>query len=118
MNQHNNPPFAIGQRVVCLKTSQIIYGLQAIKGETYTVVNCVYCCKRWHVQLRELAYVGYGSPVFCHIENVPKFCGGMAKYFAPIITKRDHSNVEIAEEIKRLPVVEERSDVKKKEVVV
>lgn len=88
MSTENLPPFYVGQKVVCLKTSPT--GVPK-KGCTYTVQACFQCpeCKEWHIKIFEVAspYTKYSCCI--PIKTTGKYIGGPAKYFAPI-----HENFE------------------------
>lgn len=83
----NNPPFAIGQKVVALKTST---REACIKGRIYTVAYCAQCdrCDAWFVGIKELpspcdtSACKCGSGVIYHSGDY-FFCG-RSVYFAPI----------------------------------
>jgi len=115
-NLPSNPPFKIGDKVVCIKTVGSVYK----KGQLYLVGTIHQCpsCGIWDVGcvLHGLENAIY----FCNCGhrhlNVLPYLVCNAKNFAPYNPPR-HTNVEIAEEILMLEVVEEKSDILKTEKV-
>jgi hypothetical protein len=85
--ENNLPPFYVGQRVVALKTSPIVLGVQIKRGDVYTVKEIFFCkCKQWILVVNEVAISYQGQRIMCCIENVAySNAGGSAKYFAPIL---------------------------------
>lgn len=83
MSNTNLPPFYVGQKVVCLKTSGECKetGARFLEGNTYTVVKCVFCCGVWKVVCKEVAGV-YGW--WCCVRADLPYCSGAAKYFRPV----------------------------------
>ncbi len=113
MEGNNNEPFAIGEKVVALKSSS--NGL-VIKDRIYTVAYCAQCekCKNWFVGLLEISSdedVSECNTCIADVNHKGLFyrCGRV-KYFAPI--KRDLADVAIEKEVlDSLPkITEERSD--------
>lgn len=107
---NNNPPFHVGQRVVCVDDNKASL---LSKNNTYTVLSCILCnCGKWHVD------VGIVDGNFANLccnqceKLLVKFTESMmydSRRFAPIEPR--HQDVEIAEELLRQPV-EETLDVK------
>jgi hypothetical protein len=89
MNEHNLPPFYVGQKVVALRTSD--FG-GVIKDKTYTVECCFVtkCCKVWKVGIAETTAtedVSICNTCGKDVNHKGSFVLiGDAKYFAPIQT--------------------------------
>lgn len=103
---NNNPPFYVGQRVVCVKSNKHL-GIK--EGRIYVIHNIKKGCCGWDVGIGIRSF-GVSSCPICLKEEPPSSIWWLMAYrFAPIEPR--HQDVEIAEELLRQPV-EERLDVK------
>lgn len=78
----NNPPFSIGQRVVCIDPVDIFK-----KNTPYTVAGNTFCkvCNRWHTHIEELPSYPSGIMRCCGVVYPPiYFMSAYSKRFAPI----------------------------------
>lgn len=107
MENNSQPPFHVGQRVVAIKNHST--GLFK-KGDKYTVLDLTQClCGKWSFYCGRK--VTQGSGMYC------KDCGNKINadfkmlfachFFAPYNPPR---HVEIAEDILKMEIVEERAD--------
>lgn len=98
----NNPPFAIGQGIVCVDPVGDL-----IKGQQFhaeDVFQCP-CCGQWQVTLTEKPYYGL-QPFICGpkcstvLKVAIKFRGAHAQRFAPIQPAFTDATIEILENFK------------------
>lgn len=88
MSEINLPPFYIGQKVVCVKTSANKLGMSVIKGEVYVIKALIKCnCGLWKCDvgvrhsIQGNSYCGYCGYTFAQIGGVG-WCN--CNLFAPI----------------------------------
>lgn len=100
----NNPPFAIGQKVIAL-----VDGFTFNKGDIRTVLGVdKYCC-HWHIDVNEISKIFYeGECMFCGkvlvIKEGEKYWP-QARVFAPV-QYNDATN----EILEKFPIEQERYD--------
>lgn len=99
-----NPPFSIGQKVVCIDA----YG-QFVKDSIYTVFDVFQCpkCGIWHLCVDELKHNGVSGQYNCTYSTgcnepikVVTNRGMRAKNFAPVETNYSDAKAEILEKFK------------------
>ncbi len=112
MENNSQPPFHLWQKVVALRDhSESLFK----KGDVFTVTEIMKTpcnCSQWMVRIGNV--FGYGRGTFCK-----KCCVSISTFgplwfhsfvFAPYNPPR-HESVEIAEDILKMEIVEERADV-------
>lgn len=96
----NTPPFHVGQKVVCIKTSE---RGTVIKDSHYTCAGCYKCkyCGKWRMAIKEFPSIHQGSSCSpgcaAPIEDVGfYYINCFASYFAPITESYADIRAEIA----------------------
>lgn len=100
--KNNNPPFYVGQRVVCIRQLRSEHRKEKEptpkKGKRYTIRDCEYNGVKWGVRLAEII-----NPPIEYLEGTIELLY-VAHAFAPIREVRDHKRIAVPEEL--LHVVE------------
>lgn len=119
-NTPSTAPFEIGQKVVAIRSLINNHGYSIKKGKVYTVLKiqkekCQ--CGYWII---DIGLKTNNTRRRCPICDSTGFSHGVVwarhYHFAPYNPPR-HQSVEIADEILKIKIVEERADVLKPEIV-
>ena len=111
---NNNPPFYIGQEVVCvddkIRSGNSNFGWPLKNGNFYTVLDIMQSCCSWLIDIGAPATTYLNECHICKKDILkPKPVFFLASdRFRPI---QRHPNAEVAEELKNIDVVEETLDV-------
>jgi hypothetical protein len=81
------PPFAVGQKVVALRSCRNDFGMELIKGKVYTVLGIIGChCGEWNVNIGIFTPPGgISTCAECGIKISPIAAYVPYEWLAPII---------------------------------
>jgi len=110
---NSNAPFAIGQKVVCIKNSRQRDGYSINKGEVFVVKGLSRCakCNLWKIDVGVVA--SYSGRPLCnkcgsiYANTISNIVWASAINFAPIETQYSDATKEILE---KFPITEETPD--------
>lgn len=99
---NDKAPFEVGDKVVCLKSSGVSMGCQAIKGNIYTVAGLWQCpkCGDKKILIKELVPNCHPTDSCCVAYSMKSsgiYCMGSYRYFAPVNPYSNSVSKELAE---------------------